>query len=71
MEFNIDSIGGELRVAFSSSRMRSHEWRISQLNKILELMEENQNLIVEALCRDIVGNNMERQSGGELVLTNQ
>eukprot|EP00262_Sarcandra_glabra_P002052 TRINITY_DN122_c0_g1_i1.p1 TRINITY_DN122_c0_g1~~TRINITY_DN122_c0_g1_i1.p1 ORF type:complete len:491 (-),score=94.23 TRINITY_DN122_c0_g1_i1:151-1623(-) len=43
----------ELRVSYASGKTRSYEWRVDQLNKILQLVDNNEHLILDAIRTDL------------------
>lgn len=43
----------ELRATFASGKTRSYEWRVSQLNALLNITIHNEQLIVDALRNDL------------------
>ncbi|TKY60462.1 Aldehyde dehydrogenase family 3 member I1 [Spatholobus suberectus] len=43
----------ELRKNFDSGRTKSYEWRVSQLEAIVKMLEEKENEITEALYKDL------------------
>lgn len=43
----------ELRTSFNTGRTRSYEWRISQLQNIAKMIDEQEKSITEALYQDL------------------
>lgn len=43
----------ELRRNFASGKTRSYEWRVTQLKKIVKMVEERESEIVDALRSDL------------------
>ncbi|KAL5704412.1 aldehyde dehydrogenase (NAD(+)) [Ranunculus cassubicifolius] len=43
----------DLRESFASGKTKSYEWRVSQLNNILRLVEDKEKEIIEALNKDL------------------
>ena len=43
----------ELRASFDSGKTRTYEWRVSQLNAMKTMLEENIDPICEAMAKDL------------------
>lgn len=54
--FDVETAGllmKELRTSFNSGKTKSYEWRISQLQSIAKMIEENEGEIIKALVEDL------------------
>ncbi|KAJ0097554.1 hypothetical protein Patl1_28070 [Pistacia atlantica] len=54
--FDVEKAGllmKELRTSFNSGKTKSYEWRISQLQSIAKMIEENERGIIQALFEDL------------------
>ncbi|KAK8624140.1 hypothetical protein V6N13_065493 [Hibiscus sabdariffa] len=51
--FDAESVVKELRASFAAGTTKSYEWRSTQLNAMLKMMEENEPLIIAALRDDL------------------
>ncbi|XP_031259852.1 aldehyde dehydrogenase family 3 member H1-like isoform X2 [Pistacia vera] len=54
--FDVEKAGllmKELRTSFNSGKTKSYEWRISQLQSIAKMIEENEREIIQALFEDL------------------